>query len=350
MDVLNLTYEEVESLLTPEMCLESLEEAYREKAEKRTVDRPRSHSYIPLEEPHKWYYLKTMEGGVKKTDIVALRINSGHMLHLPERHDYVASIETPEGKKWFEIIMLFSITTGNLLAVMPGGYIQKMRVGSTSALGSKYMARKSASTIGLYGSSWQAEAQLVAHSRVREIKKVQVYSLTRENRKRFARKMEDQLGIVVEAVDRPEEAMRGADIVISATSSYVPVIHGKWLEEGMHFTFISGLSELDDEAIGRAQRIVVHQRIGAANVSAGEWDHRFEEKGLKNLESYPELADLILGRAVGRETEREITCFVTNQGLGIQFAALGSRILHAAREKKVGRYENWDHLLQSVHP
>lgn len=367
MEVLILNYQEVEEILMGEgglqACLGNLEEIYREYGSGRTVNRPRSHSYIPLAakltgEGRLFYHLKTLDGGSIGGGLMALRVHSGLLHHFSvsgkARREYYASVPTEQGeRKWLELVMLFDVQDGSLLSIMPGGLIQSLRVGLTGALGSKYMAREDARTIGLFGSGWQARAQLLAHRLVRPVDLVKVYSIRAAHREAFAAEMAGLLGTEVQAVSQPRDVMHGVDIAIAATTSYDPVFKSEWLSPGIHFTYIAS-GEVEMAAIRRADRVAIHTHLGAKNYwteTGEEPAERFAERYVEgDITEYPQLSDVILGHFSGRTDPREITCFVNNQGTGIQFAAVAGYIYQAAKTKGIGRLEVWDHLLQPTHP
>jgi len=105
------------------------------------------------------------------------------------------SVKLPLGPGWryTGIVLLFSVTTGEVLGILAEGVLQKMRVGSTSAVGVKHLSRKDAHNGGLFGTGWQAEGQLETTSQVRKLKSVRVYSPNLEHRRRFASKMEKRI-------------------------------------------------------------------------------------------------------------------------------------------------------------
>ena len=126
------------------------------------------------------------------------------------------------------------VQTGEVLGMLPDSHIQKMRVGGTTALGVKLLARPGVDTAGVLGSGAQAEAALECTAAVAPLKRVKIFSPTRENRERYARTMSERLGISVTAVDTPEKVFDGAGIVLAATSSYEPVYRREWLQPGLH--------------------------------------------------------------------------------------------------------------------
>jgi alanine dehydrogenase len=367
MKVLVLDYEQVEEIILRGTglgdCLQALEEIYRDYGLGKTANRTRSHTYIPLDQESPeggrfFYHLKTLDGGSMRGGIMALRIHSGLLHHVDvagiPRREYYASVQTEQGeKKWLELVLLFNVEDGRLLAVMPGGLIQSIRVGLTSALGSKYMAKERAETVGLFGAGWQAVAQLLAHRLVRPIRSVKIYSIRSESRERFAREMSRLMEIDIQPVDDPKQVLDGADLVLAATTSYEPVFKAEWLSAGMHFTYIAS-GEVDMAAVRRADRIAIHTHLGAKNFWTEAGDNpakRFAERYVDDdINRYPQLSDLILDRYKGRTSPEEITCFVNNQGTGIQFAAVAGYVYETAKKRGIGRWETWDHLLQPTHP
>src|SRR6266508_6456345 len=189
--MLILNNEEIESLLTVDLALKSLERAYVGQFAGTAVNRPRSDLYLPGVHEGSVYAFKTMEGGLVESKIVALRLNSD-VIRWQERENRVVKDKVPmaPGKKWVGLIQLFSAETGEPLAMFPDGVIQRMRVAVTSALAAREMARQDASVMAIFGSGWQAGAHVTAFCAVRQVKHIKAFSPTRSNRLKFAGEME----------------------------------------------------------------------------------------------------------------------------------------------------------------
>ena len=322
-------------------CIDAMEEAFREAALGRAMDRPRAHSYFPTDRTDHVYLFKSFEGGILSQGIVATRLCSyfNEFVHVGESYQTrrVAGSSAERG-----MVLLFSMKTAQPLCIMPDRHIQSFRVAATYALGTRYLARKNARVLGLYGSGLQARTGLQAHSMVRDFKKVRVYSPTAEHRNAFAREMEAAVGIEIDPVDDPRAVMRGADVVVAATSSIEPVIRGKWLEPGMQVTAVNECA--DQEAMDRMD---LFARTGGGqpqNFYCGEVvvGNRLtvEAPPRVDLSQATLLGDLILGRARGRTSDDQITSFGFTGGeggRGIQFAAAGAHIYQNACTKGVGR-------------
>jgi alanine dehydrogenase len=351
---------EIEELLDMETCLAAMEEAYRELGSGSAINRPRSHTYFPRES-ERWpgfrYRFKSQEGATSSSGVWALRITSD-MAGFAELAGGVMRrklMPAAAGGRYVGLILLFDMETTEPLAILQDSVIQKMRVGATSAVGAKHLAREDAQVLGLFGSGWQAGAHLEALARVRELREVKVYSPTPDHRRAFAAEMAKKLSLEVRAVDRPADAVRGSDIVMAATAAVDPVFDGRDVERGMHLGCIVASDktqkrrELDDEAIARCDLVFVTSREQA------EYDEQPDlygavQKGLLAWEKIYELGELLAGRAPGRASAAQVTLFNNNVGMGIQFAALGRKVFERAEKLDVGRKIPLDWFLEETSP
>jgi len=260
------------------------------------------------------------------------------------------------------LVQLFSFETCEPLAIFPDSYLQKVRVAATSGIAAKYMARENCRRMGLLGSGWQASAHAEAFCAVRPLEEIRVYSPNPDHRSEFAGEIANKMGIKVQAVDSPIEIF-DADIVVAATNSKEPVIHGKYLSKGTHFSSI-GPYEVDAEAIEKADLLVIHSRERYQTRIAGEgqfgelvygnpyvpseydWENHILSR--LNLNRIPLLEDVVSGNVKGRTDESQITFFLNVQGLGLQFAAVGGRVYQLALEKGLGREIPTEWLTQTT--
>lgn len=365
--MLILTNEEIESLLSVETSLRYLARAYKGLADGSAVNRPRTDLYLPSTTSGGVYVFKSMEGGLTDPPVVALRLNSD-VIHWEERpgRTLKEKMARAPGGKWVGLILLFSAETGEPLAIFPDGVMQRWRVAGTSALAARYLAREDSRVLGLFGSGWQAGAHVPMMCGVRKIKEIRLYSPTKAHREAFAEEMEKKVRVPVEVMESPEEVAQGADILVAATNAITRVIQPEWVRPGVHVTCVKDC-ELGEETIRKADRVVIHSRkFAPENYIAGLGDEKIEahdpidflkrgERPASALRSpfwanAPELKEVIAGRASGRGSDEEVTCFINNIGLGLQFAALGSAVYAEARSKGVGREIPTDWFLESVHP
>jgi ornithine cyclodeaminase/alanine dehydrogenase-like protein (mu-crystallin family) len=354
-----LSNDDVDKLLTMRECIEVLEESYVELVEGRGVTRTRSDCITPTSHrPDAVYGLKSMDGVIPKLGIGAIRINSD-IVTFPRKGNNIVREKVPAapGNRWCGLVLLFSVDNGEPLAIMPDGVMQRMRVGATNGLGVKYLARKNAHTVGILGSGWQAGSQLMAACAVRDIKSIRCFSPNREHREAFAAQMTERLGVEVKPVGQPEEAIAGADIAMCASSSLDAIFFEPWVEPGMHMTSIKR-PEIEMKALRRADRIVIHNNDekpmhvmtrDLANAEKAK-DNGWNSVGELDFAKLPTLPELIVGRAQGRQSDSEITCFLNNIGLGYQFAAAGAVVIRKAKEGGLGHELPTDWFTEDVHP
>ncbi len=353
-----LTNEEIEQALTMQDCIEVLREAYLELAQGRAGYRPRSDLLAPTSGPGVVHGLKSMEGVIPKFGIAALRLNSD-VINWPLHDGTPRREKLPAASgRWVGLVLLFSTKTGEPLAIFPDGVVQRMRVGASSALAASLLARPDARILGLLGSGWQAGAQVMGMCAVRAIREVKVYSPAPSHRMAFSHEMGRRVGVEIRPVDRPEAAMEDADIVVTATNSLGPVLSPGWLAPGMHLGSIRH-TELDAPTLKRCDLLFIHSRESAphayvvGDAAAVPEVHRGLARprgGIVDWASYPELWELVAGRSPGRTTPTQITCFANNIGTGLQFAAVGARVLQLARRRGLGRELPTEWFLQTVHP
>src|SRR5438552_2070139 len=171
------------------------------------------------------------------------------------------------------VVMLFSAQDGRLLAIVEADWLGRMRTGGTSGLATKYLARPNATVVGLIGAGNQAVTQLMGVCAVRNVTMVYVYSRTSQTCKVFCDEMTRVLGIDVKPVVSPRQAVEMADILITATSSSEPVLHGEWLKQGCHINAIGSnwptKREIDTSTLQRSFLTVTDSRE-QAQVEAGD--------------------------------------------------------------------------------
>jgi ornithine cyclodeaminase/alanine dehydrogenase-like protein (mu-crystallin family) len=188
---------------------------------------------------------------------------------------------------------------------------------------------------------------------VLEIKKVKVFSPNPEHRKKFTEEMARETGVPGEPVNSAEEAVRDGDIVCSATNSSRPVLNPDWLRPGMHYNSIREF-ETDLTALDRCDLVAIHTQFGGIQhyQPPGVVDDMpgVRREKPRDWSRYPEICDLIAGKAPGRTDDKQITFFLNNVGTGVQFAAMGYCAYRAAKEKGLGHEIPTDWFLQDIKP
>ena len=304
---------EVERLLDMPTALEAVEEVLRQHGQGQAPNQPRRRVFVP------GGVLHVMSGGMPGWGVMGLKA-------------YAAV----KGKVRF-VVLLFSTETGELLALIEADRLGQIRTGAASGVATKYMARADAGVVGIFGTGWQAQTQLQAVCAVRKIREVRVYGRDAERRKRFGADMERRLGCPVRPVESPEQAVRGSDIVITITSSREPVFDGRLVEPGQHLN-VAGSNrvqnrEVDDEAVRRADRIVVDQ-IEDAQIESGDLVGPVQ-RGITAWDRMHELGAVVCGKVPGRGRPDEVTLFKSN-GLAIEDVAAACKVLERAHAQGAG--------------
>lgn len=357
--MLVLSNEEIARLLTIEECMAALEPMYRDVAAERVLLSPRVDNIAPNAHAEGYYAFKHMGGTWPREKVQALRINSDVVTH-PLVAGKPRRVKQPlaPGGRWVGLVLLFSTETGQLLAMFPDGVMQRLRVGATSGLGLRELAREDARRLALIGSGWQAGTQLSAALAVRKFREVRVWSPRRESREAFAAEAQKLHPVEVRAVESVAACVEGADVIAAATSSMVRVIEPRWLKPGVHLSCIK-TQEVDAEVLSRCDRVVLSNRRQAKHYDnvmkdtpnvKSESARGWWNDGSVPLERFADLADLLTERASGRQSDREITCFVNNVGSGLQFAAAGAHVLARARAERAGTELPDDWFTEDVHP
>lgn len=349
-----LSQEEVKSGLLIQDVLSFLEKAYIEFSKGLAVNRPITHTYLPHSLKETTYSFKSVDGGIKEFGILAHRITSDVVRETEFRGMHrLEKLPLAGESSYVGLVLLFSVETGELLAIMPDGIIQQTRVAATSALGAKHLCRQDASILGLLGSGGQARSHLRYMKAVRPIQKVKIYSPNSIHRETFAKEMEKECHIPIVPVKDAKSAVEGSDLICSATNSSHPIVMADWLEPGMHYSAIREF-EIEDRIFNKCDVVAIHTRHGGIQ--------HFLPQGLekdlpgirrekpRDWSRYYELSELLAGNANGRKNDVQISFFLNNIGLGIQFAALGMCIYQVAKEKGLGLHIPNKWFLEDVKP
>ena len=374
--MLLLNNDVVKRVLTMDQTIQVMEDAYMQLARGEAVSRPRVDVRIPTRDPSRTFNWGTMEGGSSTSGYFAFRLKSDILYqeeYLGVRTDEKYCVRPG---LYCGLIILVDVHTAEPLAMIHDGYLQNMRVAGGDAIGVKYMARENAQVVGMLGSGGMARAHAEALCRVRNIRKIQVYSPTKEHREAYAQEMSERLEIEVTALDDPRKVFEGADIIAGCTDSTDPVIKGEWLEEGVHIAEVAG-SERDGEA---TRRIDLSLLLGVQPTPIGMPELRFDRRGLygadltyqalppagvsqdlsprgkseeRGWRRIPEervitLESLLAGGALGRTSPTQITHAERGNVQGVQFFSIAARVFELAREQGLGRELPTEWFLQDI--
>jgi alanine dehydrogenase len=309
-----LTEEDVRVLLDMPEAIKAVEESFRRQARGEACLLPRRRLAL------------------------AGRLNLSEMAAGDSKGDWVAvKIYTVAHGRFRFVVLLYSVETGELAALIEADFLGQMRTGAATGIATKYLARPDARTAAIIGTGLQARSQLGAITRVRNLKRVLAYGRDSLRRANFCREMSRRHKLPVIPATSAEEAIREADIVVTATTSAEPVLLGTWLATGTHVNAIgvnfAQKRELDSQAVNRAALIVVDS-IEQSRMESGDLIQAFGEDGSR-WQTVRELADIVVGKVRGRSGAEEITLFKSN-GIATWDVAVAASVLERAQEKGLG--------------
>jgi ornithine cyclodeaminase/alanine dehydrogenase-like protein (mu-crystallin family) len=314
---------DVRAVLRMPDAIDALEAAFGDYARGDAVNRPRSHTYTHRGDD-RHYLFKTMDGSLPRLGVHALRLTSDLT---DESGGKRIKLAAAPGGRYVGLVLLFDLETLAPVALVHDGYLQRTRVGATSAIAARRLARSNARTVGLLGAGWQAGAQLEGLREVMELDEVRAYAPTRERLEAFCAEHD------ATPVSSARDAVEGADVVVLATNSQHPVLDGDWVAPGTHVNSVQR-HELDETTVARAELVVVRSREEPTfHFAPGKAPRAARSRGLNGV---VELGDVVTG-VVGRTRDDQITLFTGGGGLGIQFGAVAHVVYEAARSAGIGR-------------
>jgi len=234
-------------------------------------------------------------------------------------------------------IMLHDPATGAPLALLDGRLITEMRTAAVSAAATKHLARRGAGIAAFLGAGVKARSHMEALREICALREVRVWTRTRAHADAFARETAERYGLPVAAAASAEEAVRGAEVICTVTSSQTPVLEGRWLSPGAHINAVGAprptWREMDTDAVVRA-RLFVDSRA-AAVVEAGDIVAPMNEGAITGDHIRAEIGEVFAGRRPGRTDAGQVTLF-KSLGLAVEDVATAQLAYERARERQVG--------------
>jgi len=312
---LHISESEVRSVLTMPMAIEAVEEISRKQANGEVAVHPRRRFELP--------------GGGFFHYMAAADFSAGYVAM--KQYTFV------QGKIRF-MVPLYEMKTGDLVAMIEADYMGQLRTGAASGVATKVLSRQKASIAAIIGTGGQARTQLEAVAAVRKLESARVFGRDAAKREKLSKEMAERLGFPVKSAASSSEAVRGADILCTATTSANPVVSGADLAPGVHINAIGAnhahKRELDDEAVASADVIVVDS-IEQSRQEAGDLILAFRGDetcwtGVKKL------SDVVARKSPGRTSDSEVTLFKSN-GIASWDLAVAMKVFALAKEKRLGR-------------
>jgi ornithine cyclodeaminase len=327
MKVLFVNESGIHDLLTMEMCIPLMRDAL--------ISFARGDAVLPLRTkvrlPDGTGVLGLMPGYLGEPESFGLKV----VTVMPGNHG--TAYDSHQG-----VVMLFGVEHGEPLAILDATAITAIRTAAASAAATHALAKPDAGDLALLGSGAQARTHLAAMQSVRSLRRVRVWSRTRENAERFARDEGERRGLLIEVAASAAEAARDADLVCTTTAARDPILLGEWLAPGAHVNAVgacfSTSRELDTEAV-RGARFFTDCRESCLN-EAGDFLIPRIEGAIGDAHLLGEMGEVFLGKISGRVSRDDITIF-ESLGIAIEDLAAAHFIHRRALETGVGTWLEW---------
>lgn len=304
---------DLRSLVKMEDAIDAVEKAFGKYGQGDSILPEKTQFVLPTKEWKWWAFMPCYVGGNLGAKIVS---------------DYPGNTSRPTIQA---VMLLCEGSNGSVKAMMDATYLTAIRTGALGAIAAKYLSRKDSEVVGMIGCGTQARTQLEGVSKVRELKKVFIHDVTEASAEKFIADMQ-KLKLPIEKVTAEKIAM-DSDIIVTATTSKMPVLEGRLVPEGSHITSIGAHTpdarELDYELIKKAK--IVIDSLDA--LKSGDLKNPLEDALLKRKD-ITEIKDVIMGKKV-REKIEDITLF-KSVGTAIQDVAIATLAYQKARETGKG--------------
>jgi len=206
--------------------------------------------------------------------------------------------------------LVFDSRTGGLKGAVFGDRLGIVRTGAIGGVALKYLANRSSERIGVLGSGPQAWAQLEGAMTQLPIRRVRVFSPTREHRGEFAQRAATTFSVDAKAVETPRKAVDDSEVVICSTTSATPVLESGWVHPGLHITTMGRKTKTHHEIdVGVAEKAVVLATDSLAQIRAYSEPHLLE--GTPSWNRILELSDIVTGKSRGRINAAQVTLFLS---------------------------------------
>jgi len=322
MKTLVINKQEVSELLTMEACIELMSTTFKNFSAGNAIQPLRNALWLP----DKSGLLGMMPAYTGDKGNLGIKVVSV----FPDNH--AKGLSSHQG-----VVLLFESNTGEMYAILDGDRVTAIRTAAASAVATDALASEAAETLAILGSGEQALRHLEAMLQVRNITSVKIWSRNEEHARAFTDQVNEIYEITAEAIASGDEAVHGADLICTTTSSKGPVLSSKWVKDGAHINAVgactSNARELESALVART-KLYCDCRESLVNES-GDYlmplgEGLFDETHLKG-----EIGELLNGDVPGRESEEEITLF-KSLGMAVEDLSACHYIYEKAKEHNLG--------------
>ena len=311
---------DIAGILSMPEAIDAVERAFGEYAKGSVVMPPRSTIMLERHDGS----ISFMPSYIEETGALATKIISIYPKN-PERG-------LPTTVAW---IAVNDPKTGMMEALLDGMYLTAVRTGAVSGVAARYLAPKDSKVAAVIGCGVQGRTQAWAIAETVELEELRIFDISRGGMEGFAGEMGSKLGVDIVLAYSGADAVKGADIVLLATTSKEPVVRREWLGDRVHVSaigsFYPNYRELDTETVREAK--VVVDSVEAIMEEAGDILIPIAEGAIAEDHIHAELGEVVLGRKEGRTPNDGLTVF-KSVGLAIQDSSVASLVLRKYRETR----------------
>ncbi len=294
MNPLFITKQKISSLLPLSSCISVMDQMFRSLASGECIQPLRSIMWLPDRNG----LLGMMPGHATKLDMMGIKVIS--VFH----GNHEKGLPSHQG-----VVILFDAKNGEPLMFFDAGEITAIRTAAASAVATRVLARENAETLAIIGSGEQAKRHIEAMLLVKNIKQVNIWSRNENNARELADTTVEKYNLPVAVKKTAKEAVEGADIICTVTSSKEPVVMGDWIGKGTHINAVGSSTaatrELDTAAVVKSKLFT--DCYESLFNEAGDFLIPKKEGVITDEHVNGELGEVLLGRKKGRENEEEIT-------------------------------------------
>ncbi len=227
--------------------------------------------------------------------------------------------------------------TGKVLALMDGTYLTAIRTAAASGVATRHLASPGPKVLAILGAGVQGQSHLWAMRQIAQVTRARIYNRTRAKAEAFKTAHEPRFRIPIDIVESAEAAVRGADLIVLATTAAAPIVKWEWLKPGCHINAVGSHSpaarELDSDTVAHA-RVVVDSRE-ANFAECGDVLIPLQEARITREQVADEIGEVAAGSKRGRTSPTQVTLF-KSVGIAVEDVAAANLIYRKALAKGVG--------------
>ncbi len=318
-----LSASEVLSCLDPDETLRVAEETFRETGLGRTILPPKLFMYLPGEGHRDFMFAGP--ASVPTAKAVGVKIVTGYKAN-PEKFGLPHILA---------LLILTDPQNGYPLAIFDGTHLTTVRTGAMTAVAAKYLANPDSGVLAVIGGGTQGRSTAKALNRIFTLREIRLYDLDPRAGEKYREEMSPLLNLPIRLCSHGEEAVRGADLIVTVTSAEGEFVRDEWVRPGAFIASVGSYPELDPALPKKVEKLVVDDRTQARY--RGELWKGYERGEFHDGMIHAELGEIVSGKKKGREAreERTLACLT---GVGTLDVAVARRVYETALARKLGSW------------